>query len=117
MLQCKCNIEDIVIMKIKGIKKNEIRITVSHEEVWQNKELIDFSLWNQEYDLRMKPEDHIVLSDDEVEVLNKKVTTEEMVMDVDLVTSNIHVVPDGVEYGEVLIEFYNQYIKDNPLSV
>lgn len=119
MLQYNKDIRKMLIMKIKGIKENEIRITVNHKEVWQNKKLIDFSLWNQEYDLRMNAEDHIVLSELEVDVLNKQVTKEEIVMDIDLVTSNIHVVPNGCAYGEVLIDFFNQYIKDkewNPLE-
>lgn len=118
VIQYNKDIRKMLIMKIKGIKESEIRITVNHKEVWQNKKLIDFNLWNQEYDLRMKAEDHIVLSELEVDVLNKQVTKEEMVMDIDLVTSNIHVVPNGCAYGEVLLDFYNSYIKDkewNPL--
>ena len=97
-------------MKIKGVKEQLIHVTVDHKEIWKDHELIDFSLWNQEYDERMKAEDHIVLGNDEIEVLNTHVTNEDIIMDVDLVTSNIHVVPNGTSYGEVLIDFYNNYI-------
>ena len=106
-------------MKTKGIQEKEIVVTVNDKVVWENVILEDFSLWNQEYDTRMKGEDHLVLSVNEVEVVNASLVQKEMILDVDLVTSNIHVVPEGSEYGEVLIDFYNTYIKDqewNPIE-
>ena len=60
--------------------------------MWNEKEVIDFNMWNQEYDLRMKAEEHLVLTHQEVEVVNQKIFNEEMIMDIDLVTSNIHVI-------------------------
>ena len=99
-------------MKTKGIVENKVCITVNRKEIWKDRELIDFSLWNQEYDLRMKAEDHLVLSNYEVEVLNRRLSDELVIMDIDMVTSNIHVIPNGCSYGEVLVDFYNQYIKD-----
>ena len=106
-------------MKTIGVQEKEIKVQVNGKEAWKDVVLEDFSLWNQEYDTRMKAEDHLVLSTSEVEVLNKNLVDADMIMDVDLVTSNIHVVPEGIEYGEVLIDFYNTYIKDqewNPLE-
>lgn len=106
-------------MRTKGIVNKEICVHVNGQEVWKANELLDFSLWNQEYDTRMKAEDHLVLSENEMMVVNSNITKEPIIMDVDLVTSNIHVVPDGMEYGEVLIDFFNTYIKDqdwNPLK-
>ena len=106
-------------MKTIGIQEKEIVVTVNHKEVWKDRVLEDFSLWNQEYDTRMKAEDHLVLSENEVEVVNAHLVNTDMILDVDLVTSNIHVVPEGSEYGEVLLDFYNAYIKDqewNPIE-
>lgn len=106
-------------MKTIGVQEKEIKVQVNRKEAWKDVVLEDFSLWNQEYDTRMKAEDHLVLSTSEVEVLNKNLVDADMIMDVDLVTSNIHVVPEGIGYGEVLIDFYNTYIKDqewNPLE-
>lgn len=97
-------------MKTKGILEQEIVVKVNDKEVWKHTVLDDFSLWNQEYDTRMKAEDHLVLSEKEVEVVNAHLVNTDMILDVDLVTSNIHVVPSGTSYGEVLIDFYNDYI-------
>lgn len=100
-------------MKIKGIVEQEIQVSVNQKAIWNDKELIDFSLWDHEYDLRMKAQQHCVLTNDEVEVNNCAILDdEELVMDIDLVTGNIHVVPTGYRYAQVLESFYNQYIKD-----